>query len=87
MKDANPNLYEKHRSYALSFEPEWRYNDNLMSLLIAIALFNPDRNGICDIHKIRYNPSFNQSNRELIPGKKIFPYFQTEKNVTHTVIY
>ncbi|OTF80440.1 nuclear hormone receptor-like protein [Euroglyphus maynei] len=53
LKEANPKLYEKHRSYVMSFEPEWRYNDYLMSLLIAIALFNPKRPNICNVQKIR----------------------------------
>nr|XP_027204531.1 nuclear hormone receptor HR96-like [Dermatophagoides pteronyssinus] len=53
LKEANPKLYEKHRCYVMSFEPEWRYNDYLMSLLIAIALFNPERPNIYNVQKIR----------------------------------
>ncbi|KPM05065.1 nuclear hormone receptor-like protein 2 [Sarcoptes scabiei] len=53
LKEANPKLYEKHRSYVLSFEPEWRSDDNLMSLLMAIALFNPDQSNIVNIEMIR----------------------------------
>ena len=65
LKEANPKLYEKHRCYVMSFEPEWRYNDYLMSLLIAIALFNPERPNLCNVQKIRYvffvNNKINQS--------------------------
>ncbi|KAJ6217406.1 hypothetical protein RDWZM_008563 [Blomia tropicalis] len=53
LKEANPKLYQEHRKYAMSFDPEWRYNDNLMSLLIAIALFNADKSVINNCQAIR----------------------------------
>lgn len=53
LKEANPKLFEQHQSYVMSFESDWRYDDNLMSLLIAIALFNPDRPNLSNHKMIR----------------------------------
>ncbi len=53
LKEANLKLFEAHRKYALSFEPEWRFDDNLMSLLIAITLFTPDRPNLTNVEAIR----------------------------------
>lgn len=53
LKEANKKLYEEHRRYAMSFDPEWRFNDNLMSLLLAIALFDADKSEISNVQAIR----------------------------------
>lgn len=37
----------------MSFDPEWRFNDNLMSLLLAIALFDADKSEISNVQAIR----------------------------------
>ena len=53
LKQVNSFVYEAHRKYALSFAPEWRFDDSVMSLLIAISIFCPDRPNLTDVHKIR----------------------------------
>lgn len=53
LKQADLGLYEKLKKYALSFEPEWRFDDNLMSLLIGISIFSPDRANLIEVDKIK----------------------------------
>lgn len=43
------NLYEEHQRFVKSFDPKWRTDENVMLLLSAIALFNPDRSNV--LHK------------------------------------
>lgn len=53
LKKANPKLFEEHRKYALSFEPEWRFDDTLMSLLVIIMLFNEDRPKLSNVEQVK----------------------------------
>ncbi|CAG2102678.1 unnamed protein product [Medioppia subpectinata] len=53
LKQVNQKVYEAHRRYALSFEPEWRFDDNVMSCLIAICIFSPDRPNLEAVDDIR----------------------------------
>ena len=43
------NLYEEHQRFVMSFEPQWRSDENVMLLLSAIALFTPERSNV--VHK------------------------------------
>eukprot|EP00095_Tigriopus_kingsejongensis_P008786 maker-scaffold120_size336265-snap-gene-1.11 protein:Tk08786 transcript:maker-scaffold120_size336265-snap-gene-1.11-mRNA-1 annotation:"vitamin d3" len=43
------NLYEEHQRFVKSFDPKWRTDENVMLLLSAIALFNPQRINV--LHK------------------------------------
>lgn len=53
LKEANKKLYEEHRRFAMSFDPEWRFNDNLMSLLLAISLYDADKSELSNTQAIR----------------------------------
>lgn len=52
-RDASENLYDTHKKFLTSFQPEWRFDDNIMSLLIAIAIFTPSRSNIIETEKIK----------------------------------
>jgi len=43
------NLYEEHQRFVMSFDPQWRSDENVMLLLSAIALFTPERSNV--VHK------------------------------------
>ncbi|UYV60830.1 Hr96 [Cordylochernes scorpioides] len=43
LKQASNNVYEEHKKFICSFDPEWRNNETIMLLLSAIALFTPER--------------------------------------------
>ena len=43
------NLYEEHQRFVMSFDPQWRSDENIMLLLSAIALFTPERSNV--VHK------------------------------------
>jgi len=49
LREAKGNIYEEHKRFIQSFEPNWRSDENIMLLLSAITLFNPDRANI--IHR------------------------------------
>ena len=43
------NLYEEHKRFVMSIDPQWRADENVMLLLSAIALFTPERSNV--VHK------------------------------------
>lgn len=53
LKEAHPELFEEHRKYALSFEPEWRFDDTLMSLMVVITLFNEHRLRLKNVEQVK----------------------------------
>ena len=60
------NLYEEHQRFVMSFDPQWRSDENVMLLLSAIALFTPERSNV--VHK------------DVVKFEQVshlyFPYFQ-----------
>ena len=42
-------MYEEHQRFVMSFDPQWRSDENVMLLLSAIALFTPERSNV--VHK------------------------------------
>ena len=48
-KPKGVNLYEEHQRFVMSFDPQWRSDENIMLLLSAIALFTPERSNV--VHK------------------------------------
>uniref|UniRef100_T1J1D7 Nuclear hormone receptor HR96 n=1 Tax=Strigamia maritima TaxID=126957 RepID=T1J1D7_STRMM len=60
LREAKGNVYEEHKRFIQSFEPAWRNDENIMLLLSAIALFNPDRANVIhgDVIKLEQDAYF-----------------------------
>lgn len=43
LREAKGNIYEEHKRFIQSFDPTWRTNENIMLILGAVTLFNPER--------------------------------------------
>lgn len=54
LKDDNPELYVMYERFAGNFDPLWKKDLLLMTLMFAIALFNPRRSGIIEIEHVGY---------------------------------
>ncbi|XP_045607799.2 nuclear hormone receptor HR96 isoform X2 [Procambarus clarkii] len=54
LKAAPGNVYEEHKRFILAFQPEWRKDHNIIFLLSAITLFNPERPNIIHADAIRH---------------------------------
>ena len=54
LQDDNPELHGMYERFAENLDPLWRRDLFLMTIMFAIALFNPRRSGIIEIEHVGY---------------------------------
>ncbi|KAL0276607.1 UNVERIFIED_CONTAM: hypothetical protein PYX00_004151 [Menopon gallinae] len=57
LKEAGGKVFEEHQRFLQTFDPKWRYDENIMLILSAITLFTPDRPRVVhyDVIKLEQN--------------------------------
>ncbi|GAB6024939.1 receptor [Chamberlinius hualienensis] len=53
LREAKGNVYEEHKRFLQSFERDWRVDENIMLILGAITLFDPNRPNLVGVDIVR----------------------------------